>query len=388
MEERIGSTTVRLGLALGVLALAWAAALAHAQPARDRVVLAIDQGVEGDLTMVVRAEIALRGLDLDVVPAPAGADVTEREAVARLLAQERRAVATLWIENEQSEVRATTPAGPVAFAALPRPLREVTPRVLAVVAASVLDDALAPPPVPAAPSAPTTLATTSPPPVVATPPADPETGTPTVVVVPIVVTTVATPPPVVASEASARAPDPEATPTDPTPEAPSADTDADARGLRLEGIVDTFVGIVWSFGERTTSNVAQLAARGGIGFLDPHGLRIEVVAGGGLEYGIDGSYLLGFLLELDGAVAAEIDAGDLSWQLGGSFGLAVHDLLDARTDGANVTPAVRFGGIAGLETAAAPGTAFRARLELGTFVREGPLPVQPYVAVTVGVAIR
>jgi len=344
------------------MVLASLSAVALAQP-RDTVIFAVDQGLEGDLSLVTRAEIALRGLDLSVLPALAGESVDERERVARLLAQERRAIAILWIEPSRTEVRATTPAGPMRFATLPRALDDLDVRVLAVIAGSVLDEALSPPGLTSPVSS--TL--------VPEPPPAPPSAAPIEVAVTL---------------AAPRAPAPPPEPAPPSePEDAAAESAADDE-LAFYGVLDTMVGVVWSVGSRNTDNIGQAVGRLGVG-ATYRDLRVEVLGAGGLEMGIDGSYPASYLAELDLALAGVVRSGDASFDLGGVIGGAVHTLLDSHESRSDASPALRLGALFGFTLPDEPSSCpFRFHVEVGGFARNGPLPIEPFVDVTIGVALR
>ena len=111
----------------------------------------------GTLLDALRAELRADGLLVELAPFPEGSTGIQRAAAAQQMAIEQRARAAIWIEptprssevivvasNGQAPRRSQIPDVPAASSA----------RVVAVVAASLLNDVAAPPAMPAVPAAP------------------------------------------------------------------------------------------------------------------------------------------------------------------------------------------------------------------------------------------
>lgn len=358
--------------------------LATPAAAQSRVILALDHGVDDARSAALRYEVALRGADLEIVPAIAGATSADREQHARLLAQERGALACVWLERDGTEVHAVTPAGPARFATLPRDVAHIDPRVLAVVTASVLDEAIAPPrreagePSAIRPGESTHDAHTLD--VAAARASTIEPSTATLLVV-------------VPQEEASEAPRPEVgPPTDaavalagrfePTPETSSL-RDGEPH---FELALDATVGAVWSPGEQ--NNVAHALQR-----VTPvvriDDLRIEVPLGFGVNHGMDGGYPSGPLFEASVYAGASIDLGLPALDLGGLVGVVAHSVVDSNTPENRWMLAARIAGVIGLVTPddslAFP---FRARIEVGLFARADPGLAAPFTNVVLGIAFR
>ncbi|AKF11648.1 hypothetical protein [Sandaracinus amylolyticus] len=353
-----------------------------------RVLFAMDQGVDDDRALALRAELGLRGLALELIPALAGEDDAARERQARLLAQQRGAYATLWLEERRNEARAVTPAGPVRRATMPRSASSIDPRVLAVLLASLLDEAMAMP--------------------------APEPPESTVVVVPQQADPAPTP------ERAAPEPTPEPAPFEPAPFEPAPPEPAPPEpaapplgafvsdvvvvppATDLEGdepagdpahatrdgalhpyaIVDAVGGFVWRMGN--FENHLHLVQRLGAGLVADR-FRGEITGDLGIEHSIDGSYESGVLLQAQAFVGASLPADIISFDFGGVVGVAFHNLLaDADPRASNF--AVRLGTAVGLT---APDSRavfpFRARIELGVFAVPSPALYRPFTNVVLGI---
>ncbi|UJR84880.1 hypothetical protein [Sandaracinus amylolyticus] len=348
-REKMGPVVV----ALALLALAPCVARAQDVPSAGSVLFAIDQGVDDDRAIALRAELGLRALHLELVPALAGESDAAREQQARLLAQHRAAYATLWIDDARNEARAVTPAGPMRRASLPRTAGTIDPRVLAVLLGSLLDEALAMPgPEEAAPVLPVAPST-------APPPAEPQGAyqpSSTVVIVP----------------EELDAPD------------PGHDTrDGDVHPY---AIVDFSVGAVWSLGEQ--ANIAHFVQRAGAGLLVDQ-LRVEITLGMGADKAMDGGYLAAFTIDGQAFVGTSLPLGFAALDLGGIIGGVGHEFIDAHTlSDFGMMTAMRVGGAIGLNMRDSRAIfPFRARIEMGLFARfEYPGRAAPFTNVVLGIA--
>lgn len=106
------------------------------------VVLAPPGDAGGDLGDALRVVLAGRGTGVATAPAPGGQLRIDRAAAAQRVAVERGADAAVWLD--ETEVCAVTSDGH-DFRHAPFPMEAASPRAFAAIAASLLDEMIAPP---------------------------------------------------------------------------------------------------------------------------------------------------------------------------------------------------------------------------------------------------
>lgn len=386
---RAGAKLARLGVRF--VASVLAALLLSVLPARADprvVVLALLGQPETERVVTpARIELSLRSFAMVAAPAPTGLALEERSRRAEELRARLGAHAVLWLEAR--EAHAVLEDGTHRYASLPDAADRVPPRVVALIASSILDEPDAP--IPAGPSstpsietepatspssleAPAGPASTSRSDTTASDEQDPDARPPT------------------ADEAlDARAPTfPDTAASEPRDArafgfgTPGPATDED--GPRLEMVLDAAVGAAWAFGAE--GNVAHLVQRLGAG-MSWRWMRGEVVLAFGLEQGMDGGYPRGPMGELTTFLGARF-GGDVAFDTGLVSGLVLHGLRDGRTEPeGGVLASGRLAGAVGLsvprDSRVLP---FRARLEVGLFARFDPSFAAPFTNVVLGIAFR
>src|SRR5690349_5122977 len=113
-----------------VLLIVAVARVASAAPTTLTVLTGPDSELHAMRTDAIRAEAAVRGLRVEILNA------TASDALATALAQRADVAAVLWSEGSTLWVR--TPDGRVAYA--PIGSGDVSPRMVAAIASSLLDD--------------------------------------------------------------------------------------------------------------------------------------------------------------------------------------------------------------------------------------------------------
>ncbi len=144
MDTVMGVRRWRAGLVAFLLVGTLGAARAHA--AEPAIALLVPAGVRAEIGRELRVAMAERGARVLAGEAPWGDSALERAADAQASARRMGAVAAVWAESGVSgaELHAVGTAGSqVRHAPLPGPIEALAPRVVATVAASLVDELLA-----------------------------------------------------------------------------------------------------------------------------------------------------------------------------------------------------------------------------------------------------